>query len=282
MTLKSKVFLLSSATLLAFIFYWNFFKADQPKLNPSYLLATKIREGDYVHAGDKDAFRFVLPKIVDYFKEQLVEQTVLDVGCGLGGTANYFYVQGFYNIWGIDIDKAGIDYASSKYPFINFSVCDVKDIANKFEKNSFSLIYSFNVFYILSDQEKAQALNALAEVAKPGALLVIFDCTHLNPDEPHGLKDFFGNSMYPIVLSLFHEQINKTKWEIIEEIDLTANFITWSQKLLHKADQQKSFFTSDFSAETISNLSKTYIDILTKLQQKTLGGIVIYAKRKVD
>ncbi|MBY0461740.1 MAG: methyltransferase domain-containing protein [Alphaproteobacteria bacterium] len=252
------------------------------KPNPSRLLLAKIRGGDYAHAGDKDAFRVVLPKIVDYFKERLVEQTVLDVGCGLGGTADYLYTQGFYNIWGIDIDKGAIEYARSKYPFIDFSVWDATKVEQKFEKDFFSLLYMFNVFYALSDQEKMQALNSLAEVAKPGALLVIFECTSPKSEDPQEIKDLTGKPMRPIVLSLFHEQIKKSKWEIVEEIDLSDNYIKWYKDLLYKLDQQKNSFTNDFPVEIINHLIVTYTAILAKLEKKIWGGIVVYAKRKAD
>lgn len=282
MTLRSIILLITSAVFLSFVLYCGGFSMFQSKPNPSRLLLAKIRGGDYAHAGDKDAFRVVLPKIVDYFKRQLVDQTVLDVGCGFGGTADYLYTQGFYNIWGIDIDKGAIDYAISKYPFINFSVHDAKEVDQKFEKKFFSLLYLFNVFCSLSDAEKVQTLNALAQTAKPGALLVIFDYSHLKPNEPHGLKDLLGKPIYPIVPSTLHEQIKQSKWEIIEETDLTPNFLKWYQDLLHKLDQQKNSFTNDFPVEVINNLSKTYTEILSKIESKILGGIVVYARRKAD
>lgn len=282
MTVKSIALLLASVVFSSLALYWGYLNMLPSKPNSSRLLLAKIRGGDYAHAGDKDAFRVVLPKIVDYFKKQLVDQTVLDVGCGFGGTADYLYTQGFYNIWGIDIDKGAIDYAASKYPFVNFSVCDAKEADQKFEKNFFSLVYLFNVFCALSDQEKIQALNSLAEVAKPGSLLVIFDYTYLKPEGPDKLKDLAGKPMYPIVLSLLRDQITQTKWKIIEETDLTANFIKWYQGLLHKLDQQKHSFVNDFSAETIDNLNKTYTTILAKLEAKVWGGVVVYARRKAD
>lgn len=282
MTLRSIIVLLGSVAVTSLILYCGFPIMFPSKPNPSRLLLAKIRGGDYAHAGDKDAFRIVLPKIANYFKDQLVEQTVLDVGCGFGGTADYFYTQGFHNIWGIDIDKGAIDYASSKYPFIDFSICDATMADQKFEKDFFSLLYLFNVFYALSDQEKMQALNSLAEVAKPGALLVIFECTSPKPEDPQEVKDLAGKPMRPIVLPLFHEQIKKSKWEIIEETDLSSNFIKWYQELLYKLDQQKNSFTNDFPPEIIDNLTNTYITILTKLEKKIWGGIVVYARRKAD
>ncbi|MBY0280974.1 MAG: methyltransferase domain-containing protein [Alphaproteobacteria bacterium] len=252
------------------------------KPNPSRLLLAKIRGGDYAHAGDKDAFRVVLPKIVDYFKERLVEQTVLDVGCGLGGTADYLYTQGFYNIWGIDIDKGAIEYARSKYPFIDFSVWDATQVDQKFEKDFFSLLYLFNVFYALSDQQKMQTLNSLAAVAKPGALLVIFECTSPKAEDPQEIKDLTGKPMRPIVLPVFHDMIKKSKWEIIEKVDLSDQYIKWYKDLLYKLDQQKNSFTNEFPVEIINHLTTTYIAILEKLEKKTWGGIVVYAKRKPD
>ncbi|NBT85298.1 MAG: hypothetical protein EBT45_02185, partial [Alphaproteobacteria bacterium] len=102
------------------------------------------------------------------------------------------------------------------------------------------------------------------------------------PEDPQEIKDLAGKPMRPIVLPLFHDQIKKSKWEIIEAIDLSDNYIKWYKDLLYKLDQQKNSFSNEFPVEIINRLTSTYTAILAKLEEKTWGGIVVYARRKAD
>jgi SAM-dependent methyltransferase len=291
MSLKSKLFLLFGIILIAIAIYWKRSSIVYPPLNQSRLLLTKIREGDYAHAGDREAIDLILARVTYYLQqkksaqvpesspEDLYKNTkTLDVGCGFGGTADYLYSKGFHNIRGFDIDKASIDYASLKYPRVNFSVDDVRNITHRFEKNSFSLIYLFNTFYALSDQP--QALNDLAEIAEPGAILVIFDYSYLQQNKSHGLKDLLGNKMRPIVIGPLRKWLDQAGWEILEETDLSQHFIRWYWDLLKKLELRETIFLKEFSEDLINKFYKVYADILKELNEQVLGGIVVYAKRK--
>lgn len=264
-------------------------KQHQP--NPSRLLLAKVRGGNYAHAGDKEATKLVLAKIANYLKQQsdakgqvnsfeeIYKNTpCLDVGAGFGGTADYFYSQGFDNIQGIDINQGAIEYAASHYPYIKFSVCDVVNVHQQFNKASFSVIYLFNTFYALQDPQGA--LRELAKIAKPEAILVIFDYTHLKPEQPHGLYDLDNKPMHPIVLSSVREWLAETGWEILEISDLSKYFIKWYKELVKKLEQEKTSFVEEFSNETVDKVQRTYISILETLQEQVLGGTVIYARKK--
>lgn len=291
MSSKPNLFLLFSIIFAAAVIYWKYSKKPQPQLNPGRVLLTKIREGDYAHAGDKEAIDLVLARVTHYLRQknglQEAESTpknlykntkTLDVGCGFGGTADYLYEKGFHHIWGFDVDKEAIEYASYAHPNVNFKVEDVKDVAHKFEKNSFSLIYLFNTFYAFADQ--AQSLKDLAEVAEPGAILVIFDYSHLKPEQPHGLKDLTGSPMHPIAIGSLHEWLNQAGWEVLEEMDLSQHFIRWYWALLNKLELRETTFLKQFSEETINKFYKVYADILKELNDQVIGGMVVYARKK--
>lgn len=291
MSSKPKLFLIVSILLALAVIYWKYTRVARPKLNQSRVLLTKIREGDYAHAGDKEAIDLVLARVTHYLRqknavqdseatsESLYENTkTLDVGCGFGGTAHYLYEKGFKNISGFDIDKASVEYASYQYPKVNFSVEDVKNVAHKFGKNNFSLIYMFNTFYAFSDQ--AQSLKDLAEVAEPGAILVIFDYSYLKPDRPHGLKDLLGNQMHPIVATSLHEWLDQAGWEVLEETDLSQHFIKWYWILLNKLELREATFLKKFPTEIINKFYTVYADILRELNEQVIGGIVVYARKK--
>src|SRR5262249_37767539 len=127
-----------------------------------------------------------------------VNKKVLDVGCGLGGTAEYVKNHTSYDVYGIDIDESSIDHAKLHHPNINFFRCDVLDVNHFFNKEKFDIIYMFNVFYTLSNQK--ESLRQLAKIAKPEATLVIFDYTRPKKNNIN-LKDLNEKSINPIYLN---------------------------------------------------------------------------------
>ena len=59
-----------------------------------------MRKGDYAHAGEEEAIDLVMNKIP---KDNT--RLILDVGCGLGGTAKYIQDHGWGKVTGIDITR---------------------------------------------------------------------------------------------------------------------------------------------------------------------------------
>lgn len=68
---------------------------DRSLLNSSRLLLSRVRGGDYAHAGDRKAIDIVLEKVLS-LEPDLKSKAVLDVGCGCGGTAQYCMKQVFH------------------------------------------------------------------------------------------------------------------------------------------------------------------------------------------
>lgn len=249
-------------------------KTATPPLNQARLILSQLRGGDFTHAGDKEAIDMVVTKLKQEHPEVL-KGNCLDVGCGFGGTADYLVKQGFKHVWGIDIDKSTIAYAKSKYKGIAFSTLDAAAVSAQFNKKFFSFVYLFNVLYAIED--KGNVLKQLAEVAKPGAILMIFDYSAVDGGEP--ILDLAGNPMRPISVKEIRQQLQESGWEVLEVRDLRNNFITWYEQLLQKLDEKKQELKGNFLEKDIAKFSATYIHILHHLHRKILGGIIIYAKR---
>lgn len=64
------------------------------KMNTARLLLANLRGGDYAHPGDKDAIDMVIRKVLE-LSPDIQKGICLDIGSGLGGTANYMYESGF-------------------------------------------------------------------------------------------------------------------------------------------------------------------------------------------
>ena len=71
--------------------------------------------------------RWVLPafgeKSLDFFEGK----TILDVGCGQGGTANFVQENGWGRVVGFDIEEESIAYAKERYKAVQFWVGDAAD-----------------------------------------------------------------------------------------------------------------------------------------------------------
>lgn len=265
-------------SLLAFLFVFssvvcNLFAATE--MNQSRRLLTELRGGDYAHAGDEAAVKMVASKVLK-LSPDVKKGPTLDVGCGFGGTANYLYRSHFQSIYGIDVDEAAIDYAKKRYPKIHFRIANAAQITDVFDSDFFSFLYMFNVCYAIED--KQALLKELFTVAKPGALLVIFDYTSKNSSSQ--MKDLANKPMYPIVIKQLTEECKQTDWTVLKIDDVSSDFITWYQDLLNKLDKNREALSQKFSQADIERVASTFSTLLDQLKSKELGGAVIYLQRQ--
>lgn len=244
------------------------------KVNQARLILSELRGGDFTHAGDKEAIDMMITKVKQDFPEVL-KGNCLDVGSGFGGTADYLVKNGFEHVWGVDIDPAVIDFAKAKYKSVEFLAIDAASLSLKFSKDFFCFTYLFNVLYAIED--KVQALKQLAKVSKPGAILMIFDYSITDNNEP--ILDLVGKPMRPIDTKKIKRQLYESGWEVLETRDLSEMFIVWYEQLLQKLEEKKHEIKGNFLEQDIAKFSATYLHILHQLRNKSLGGILIYAKR---
>ena len=69
-------------------------------------LVSYLRKDDFSHAGEADAINLV----IDYFNKNN-NQSILDAGCGLGGTADYIQKKGWGQLTDFNIEEKAIEYA---------------------------------------------------------------------------------------------------------------------------------------------------------------------------
>jgi phosphoethanolamine N-methyltransferase len=263
-----KIFLVICMLLNSAISYVN-----QP--NSKRLLLSTLRDGDYAHAGDKEAIDLVLETVLS-INPNIRNGKVLDVGCGFGGTLEYIKTQGFQHLYGIDMNQDSIDYAKAKYSGINFTQMDAFEADNLDDK--FDLIILFNSIYAISDKEKL--LQVLNKIANPNAILVIFDYSVKNNKKTLDIKDFAGKPMYPIDLTYLPQNLNETNWNILQINDLSKQYIIWYEQFLDKLHQQRKNLESKFLSTDIKQVENSFAYFLAELKTEKMGGIVIYAKKK--
>lgn len=148
------------------------------------LLLSYLRDGDFTHPGSIEAINLAMRK---FPKDPT--RYILDVGCGLGGTAHIVQKQGWGKVVGIDIDEHAIQYAKENYPEISFYHCDVTSTAKFFSTDQYDMTYLFSAFYCFESQQ--QSLEALASVTKEDGELVIFD--YSSPGDFHEISLYCAN-----------------------------------------------------------------------------------------
>ena len=79
--------------------------------NKRKLLLSAVRKGAYAHAGEEEAIEIAFSLI-----PKDPNRTLLDVGCGLGGTAAYLQNNGWGQVSGIDKDPQMIEHVQRHYP----------------------------------------------------------------------------------------------------------------------------------------------------------------------
>jgi SAM-dependent methyltransferase len=229
-------------------------------LNPDRELLAKVRGGDFTHAGETEAVELVMKHLLQ-IDPDLKSGPTLDLGCGLGGTADIFRRNGFQNLYGLDIDDAAILYAQEKYPKITFQTGDASELDRFFSPHFFKLIYLFNVLY--GFENKDLILEKIDSVSKEGALLVIFDYTGTYEEEDLGKR-----KMFPLNLPILSDQLLNRGWKIIEMKDLNNEYLRWYDNLIKKLGPHP-------------HLQKKFLSMVEALKKGTLGGAVIFAEKGV-
>lgn len=248
------------------------------------LLLAHIRKGNYAHAGEEQAINLILNLITPN-----PNQTLLDIGCGLGGTANYIQEKGYGHVTGIDIDPTVLEQAKEYYPNIPFYYCDANLLNDFFsvpsfkDNQKFDVLYSFNAFFCFQNQENC--LKQFALVAKPQAELLIFDYT--SPGHFSGSSPFTDETKQstaalrfnPINLSNVAENLKACSWKLEKIIPLDIQYRTWYQELIHKMESNKEDLIAHFGSTPFHELHQGYQKLLEMLKQGIVGGGIVYAKK---
>jgi len=226
-------------------------------------LAT-MRSADYAHAGEAESIDLVFAMIPAQPSWQ-----VLDVGCGRGGTADYVNRHGWGHVVGIDIDEAAIESAQTKYPQLEFSVCDIHAVGDRFPAQ-FDLIYLFNVFYAAID--KNAAISNFKTAAKPGGLLCIFDYVLYNSESP--LPKVFLDQT-PATPDEFAEYIKVNSMRVISHVNLDAEYIQWYRSFLKRFDNPA--LIAQYSPDVVDEVRSKYEELFDSLEKGNMGGLLLLA-----
>jgi SAM-dependent methyltransferase len=226
-----------------------------------------VRGGDYAHPGEESAIMQVAQNL-----PRASIRRLLDVGCGRGGTAQWFHLHGWGTVVGVDIDGPSIEYARQRYPGIDFVQLDVVQI-DALNRELFDLAYLFNSFYAFPDQRAA--LRAIRAACKPGALLLVYDYT-----KPTGgtLPDELGAEIgKPIVLDQVGAWLAESKWQLSSIDDWTDRYVTAYDDLLERFIRHRAAITTSAGEAWYEYVTGWYGALRQALATGSLGGTVLTA-----
>ncbi|MBY0544506.1 MAG: methyltransferase domain-containing protein [Gammaproteobacteria bacterium] len=235
-----------------------------------------IRDGDYQHPGEEEAIELLFQKI-----NKSPELLILDVGCGYGGTAAYIHDKQWGQVVGIDINEDVLNIAKNKHKtpiFIHADVNGVEQaIENEFKRKiNFDIIYLFNSFFLFHDHQLA--LQKLAAVAKKNTKLLIFDYIDYGQ---YANKAYIENEKKLLPNTIISDEVittfNESGWTVESLQNIDDLYIKWYTELVQKIDSAKAEIVEQYGNDVFNNFLARYQHILTVLQNKLLGGVIIVA-----
>jgi SAM-dependent methyltransferase len=242
-------------------------------------LLYEVRGGDYAHAGDAKAIDLVWHEV----PLLPAKGTILDIGCGTGGTLQYIeshYNKGARGLVGVDIDYSALDIARDRYrSCATFMEMDVSNLGRDFPAadHPLSLTLSFNSFYAFDDHP--HVLADLFKLTLPGGYIAVFDYAVSDKTIDHGMVDLAGKPMNVIHPPTFNEQLITAGWQLDKVVDLNARYIEWYETLIARMDEKKDMLVGKYGMGTYTPVYETMTGILTKVRDKRLGGALFIAHK---
>jgi cyclopropane fatty-acyl-phospholipid synthase-like methyltransferase len=231
-----------------------------------------IRDGDFAHPGEAGAVDLVLEGL-----PRDPSLRVLDLGCGLGGTAALIAQRGHQHVTGVDVDPDTIAYAQRTYPAVSFRCAGAGDVASALP-GPFDAIVMFTSFYCFPDQ--GQALRACRALAHPGTEMRVFD--YATPTWDARAQAFCGRyarggHWQPLVLDAVDGLFQRNGWLVTSRRDFTREFRAWYRALVAQIDARRDLIIEASDEAWHRYARERYADLLAAIEDGTIGGAVVHA-----
>jgi SAM-dependent methyltransferase len=229
------------------------------------------RGGDYAHPGETEAIDLVMARF-----PKRAGRTLLDVGCGRGGTAHYLASQGWGTAAGVDIDPENVAFARATYPAQAFVVADAGNLSAAWPHRA-DVICLFTAFYAFPDQPRA--LDEMRAVASSDATLVIFDYTWPVYDaRSEALTAKRSGPWQPLRLDRFPAMLAGAGWRLDTTVDMTAEFARWYGELARRIISAEAAIVAHAGRPWYEFAAAWYAALATACRDGVVGGAAVYAR----
>ena len=233
-----------------------------------------IRDGDYAHPGEEEAIDLLFQHI-----QKNINRSMLDIGCGRGGTAHYLNANGWGDITGVDIDSDSIQYAKQQYKSLDFITCNIIDVS-KYVNRQFDLVYMFNSFYAFDDQ--FAALESLKKVSKTSSSLLIFDyLDHGNYSKEQIMEGASPFLPHPIKRSHLQNMLMKSGWFLTSITDISNEYEKWYSQFMGRVNLKEEEIIQIGGDDAMETICRLYGGLLKSIQKGMLGGAIVKAQASV-
>jgi SAM-dependent methyltransferase len=118
----------------------------------------------------------VLDALLDEMQIDVVNMSLLDVGCGSGFYTEYWQHKGVRDYVGVDLSHDTIGRLSDEYPDYRFRQGDITAASGDDKMRAFDIITVFDVFYhIVDDERLVAALGNIRDQLNANGLVLVFE-----------------------------------------------------------------------------------------------------------
>ncbi|KAL3859677.1 hypothetical protein ACJMK2_009885 [Sinanodonta woodiana] len=238
----------------------------------------KIYGSTFVSTGGQDTTKEFVSKL-DLKKDQVV----LDVGCGIGGSAFYMAKEFGVKVVGIDLStnmvniglKRAKDVAVSEEQ-VQFEIADVTK--RDYTPAMFDVIYSRDT--ILHIPEKLTLFKRFFKWLKPGGKLLISDYCCSPGDHSDQFKSYVKQRGYTLLSPVKYGNVLKEAGFCnVQADDRTDLFVACLQKELERITSIREEFIKEFSLEDYDYLVTGWKDKVERSGQGDQRWGVFYAEK---
>ncbi|MEM7191354.1 MAG: methyltransferase domain-containing protein [Pseudomonadota bacterium] len=220
-----------------------------------------IRGGDFAHPGEEEAIDLVLSHL-----NLSANETVLDAGCGRGGTADAIGKKTGAVVIGVDLDAESMAFANATYQDSQFLAGDITKLGGM-NLPKVDAIMAFNSLYAVAELDTC--FGAFCDIASAAARLAIFDYVAY---DAAALKasDCLPPSVH--TMSEMRSCPERHGWTCRRIVNLDLEYGAWYRSFLDRMDEQKDMLIAARSRETFNAVRTKYADMLGCLETGVLGA----------
>jgi len=197
---------------------------------------------------------------------------VLDVGCGIGGSAFFMAKSYGVDVHGIDLSKNMISIAREKLEneevpngvTVDFEICDAT--TKIFPKETFDVIYSRDTILHISD--KVALFKLFYEWLKPDGILFITD--YCSGPKPHSqeFEEYVKQRRYHLLTTeQYGKAIEIAGFPIVESYDETKKFLDILKEELKRFEENKDAFIKEFDENDYNHIVEGWEAKLVRCSQ---------------
>lgn len=209
------------------------------------------------------------------------DQEVLDVGCGIGGSAFYIANTFHAHVLGMDLSANMINFALQAYELSKSSLAqfEVSDCTKReFPPGRFDAVYSRET--ILHIKDKKALFKKILSWLKPGGQLLVTDYCCSPGEHSEQFKQYLEQRQYHLIdVESYGKLLQEVGFEEVTAENRTTQFGQIIENELQNFEKLKAEFIKDFSEEDYTSMLTSWANKLSRCRggEQTWG--VFHARK---